>query len=136
MCFYLSNYCSDYSLLSLGEVRRHIALEVEVSKLIGLLQLQKSLELGIRVNLATVLLVLEIVTTDVLVNLTSDISASHLSASGLLKELSKLIRNLGGLDETRGLTVSRLALALGISLLGSLNLTRPFLLKRAILSLQ
>jgi len=114
--------------LSLGEVRAHVSLKIEISELIGLLELQQSLELSIRVNLATVLLVLETVGADVSVELSSDISAGHLSASGLLKELGKLVRDEGRLDKSRGGTVTRLSLLLGRNLLGSLELLGPVLL--------
>ena len=42
-------------------MRRHILLKVEVSQLLALLQLEKSLELGVGVNLATSLLIMETV---------------------------------------------------------------------------
>jgi len=124
------------SLDCLGEVRRHILLEVEVGELISLLQLEKSRKLGVRVDLATIVLVLELVGADVGVDLTGNIGAGHLGSLVLSKERSKLVRNLGGLDKARGRTVTSLALALGGLLLGSLDLTRPLLLKGLILSLQ
>ena len=109
-------------------MRAHVSLEIEISELIGLLELQQRLELSIRVNLATVLLILETVGADVSVELSSDISAGHLSASGLLKELGKLVRDEGRLDKARGGTVTRLSLLLGRNLLGSLELLGPVLL--------
>ncbi len=87
-------------------MRAHVSLKIEISELIGLLELQQRLELSIRVNLATVLLVLETVGADVSVELSSDISAGHLSAGGLLEELGKLVRDEGRLDKARGGTVT------------------------------
>jgi len=109
-------------------VRAHVSLEIEISELIGLLELQQRLELSIRVDLATVLLVLETVGADVSVELSGDISAGHLGASGLLEELGKLVRDEGRLDKSRGGTVTRLSLLLGRDLLGSLELLGPVLL--------
>jgi hypothetical protein len=42
-------------------VRTHVALEVEVGEFIGFLEFKKGGKFGVRVNLATVLLVLKIV---------------------------------------------------------------------------
>jgi len=114
-------------------VRAHVLLEVEVGKLISLVELKKSGKLVVRVDLATVVLVLKVVGADVLVDLTSDISASHLSTSGLLKELGELIRDASRLHEARRGAVARLSLALGIGLLGGLKLTSPLLLKSTVL---
>jgi len=117
-------------------VRTHVSLEIEISELIGLLKLQESLELGIGVNLATVLLVLETVGADVSVELSSDISASHLSSSGLLQELGKLVRDSGRLNKARGGTVAGLLLVLGRNLVGSLELLGPLLLHSLVLRLK
>jgi hypothetical protein len=117
-------------------MRRHVALKIEVSQFISLLQLQKGRQLGIRIDLASIVLVLKLVGTDISVNLTSNIGAGHLGSSRLLKELGKLIGNLGWLHEPRWLAVSGLALALSLRLLGSLNLTTPLLLQRTELGLQ
>jgi len=117
-------------------VRAHVLLEVEVSKLVGLLELEKAGKLGVGVDLATIRLVLEVVVADVNVNLTSNLSASHLSAGGLLKEGSKLVTDSGGLDKATGGAVARLALTLGALLLGSLELTAPLLLKSSVIGLK
>jgi hypothetical protein len=109
-------------------VRRHILLKVEVSQLLTLLQLEKSLKLGVGVNLATILLILETVLPNIGIDLTSNLSASRLGSGRLSKKLSKLLRNEGGLHETRRSTVARLALALG-NLLSSTHLTRNIALK-------
>jgi hypothetical protein len=99
-------------------VRTHVTLKVEVGELIILLKLEKLAELGISKNTASVLGVLKLVSTDVRVNLTSDLSASHLSSLRLSKETGKLKTNLGGLYKATGSTVTRLALL--ATLLGSL----------------
>ena len=95
-------------------MRAHVALEVEVGKLIGLLKLEKLGELGIRVDLATVLLILKIVGADVLVDLTGHLSAGHLSTSVLAEEGSELTTDKGGLDKTTRAAVASLALALAV----------------------
>jgi hypothetical protein len=88
------------SLDRLGEVRRHISLEIEIGELISLVKLQESSKLGVGVDLATIGLVLELVSADILVDITSDLSASHLGTSRLLKELGKLIGDTSGLDKS------------------------------------
>ena len=128
--------CRGLSLHRLGEVRRHVLLEVEVGQLIGLLELEKGSKLGVRVDLATILLVLQLVGADVSVDLTGNISAGHLGALVLSEEGGELVRDLGGLNKARGGTVASLALALGGLLLGSLDLTGPLLLEGSVLSLQ
>jgi len=110
-------------------VGAHVALEVEVGQLVGLLQLQELGQLGIRVDLAAVLLVLEVVAADILVDLASHLGAGHLRASRLSKESSKLSTDQGGLYETAGRAVATLALALGAGLLSVLHLTGPALLE-------
>jgi hypothetical protein len=109
-------------------VRRHILLEVEVSQLLALLKLKKILELRVRVNLATILLVLKIVQPDVGIDLTSHLSTSPLRSGRLSKKLGKLLRNKGGLHETGRSAVARLALTLG-NLLGGTQLTSNIALK-------
>ena len=76
---------------SLSEVWAHVTLKVEIGKLISLLELEESSKLAVRVDLATILLVLKIVSTNVLVNIASNLSTSHLGTNRLLKELGKLI---------------------------------------------
>jgi hypothetical protein len=57
---FLKVYLSNNSILgSLGKVRAHISLKIEISELVSLLQLQQSSKLGVRVNLATILLILK-----------------------------------------------------------------------------
>jgi hypothetical protein len=119
---------SGLSLHRLGEVRAHETLKVEISQLITLLELEKRCELSIRVDFATILVVLELVGTDVSVDVASDCGASHLSTLLLSKERSKLIADSGGLDKSRGLSVARLSLALGVLLISSLELALPLLL--------
>jgi len=120
---------SSLGLDGLGEMGAHELLEVEVGELILLLELEKSGKLGIRVNLATILLVLEVVGADVSIDVAGNSCACHLSSLVLAKERCKLVTDTGGLDETTGGAVSGLALALGALLLGSLKLALPLLLK-------
>jgi hypothetical protein len=120
----------------LGKVGAHVALEIEVGELISIIELEKLGEVGIRVNLATILLVLEIVLADVSVNLTGNLSASHLSTRCLSKERGKLRGNESRLYETTWGAVARFAAALSRCLVGNLELTRRTLLKLTELSLK
>ena len=135
--FFKSGYLGGgLDLDSLSEVRAHVLLEVEVRKLVGLLEFKEAGKLGVGVDLATIGLVLEIVVTDVNIDLASDLSARHLSAGGLLEEGGKLVADPRGLHEARGGAVAGLALALGALLLGRTELTGPLLLKNAVLGLE
>jgi hypothetical protein len=99
--------------LSLDEVVLHETLEVEVGKLIILANLEELGELGIRVNLAAIGLVLKVVRLDVGIELLAHVSASHLGTNCLAKEGSELITDAGGLYETRRLAVDVVAALLG-----------------------
>jgi len=116
---------------SLGKVRGHVALKVEVSQLLALLELKKRLQLGIRVDATAVLLVLKVVVADVGVDLTSNLGSGHLGTVGLAEELSQLLGNGGGLHEARGGAVANLAALLGAGLLGSAKLLDGVALKCA-----
>ena len=95
-----------YSGSRLGEVTSHVLLKVEVSQLLALLQLQKLKKLGVRVDLAAVVLVLKLLGANVSVDLTSNLSAGKNASLGLSKKSSKLVRDQSGLDETRRSAVS------------------------------
>jgi len=127
---------SNNILVRLGKVRAHVALEVEVGKLIRSLELEEGGKLLVGVDLASILLVLEVVGPDILVNVAGNLSPSHLGTSGLLEELGELVTDERGLNEPRRSTVSSLPLALNILLLRSLELARPLLLEGAILGLE
>jgi hypothetical protein len=114
----------------LCKVARHVLLEVEVSQLLTLLYLKQRLQLGVGINLATILLILKAMGANVGVNLTSHLSAGKLSANGPSKKLGKLLRNESGLDETGRSAVTSLALTLR-SLLCDTHLTSNVALKSA-----
>lgn len=114
----------------------HVALEIEVSKLLGGGDLEKGAERLVRVDLATILGILEIVSADVLVDLAGDLGAGHLGTKLLSKEGSKLVADLGRLNKTAGLTVSVLALLLCRKLLGGLKLAKGALLETTEIVLQ
>jgi len=118
---------------ALGKVGRHVSLKVEVSQFLTGLELQQLLELGIGVDVATIARVLQLVLTDVGVNLTSDISAGKNAANRLAEESSQLIRDGGRLAETRRSAVSG-GLAALVSLVGSAQLTGVLLLELSNLS--
>ena len=117
-------------------MRAHVALKVEVGKGLALANLEKAGKLAVGVNLATVLLVLKTVLTDILVDIASHISAGHLGARRLGKEGSKLVTDAGRLHESTGGTSAGLALALGVSLLSNSKGAGPLLLKSTILGLK
>lgn len=79
----------------------HILLKIEVSKLLTLLQLQQLEQLGVGVNLATIVLVLKLLSADVSIDLTSHLSAGKNTTLGLTQESGQLVGNQSGLDETR-----------------------------------
>ena len=85
--------------ISLGKVGAHVTLQVEVGKFLVLGNLEKTSKLCVRVDLAAIGLVLEVVLTDILVDITGHFSASHFGTSGLLQELGKLVTDTSGLDE-------------------------------------
>ena len=109
----------------------HVALQIEVGELITLLQLKQRLELGVGVDAATVLLVLQRVGADVGVDLASDLGSGHLGTVGLAKKLGQLLGNGGGLHEAGGGAVADLAALLGAGLLGSAQLLDGMALKAA-----
>jgi hypothetical protein len=110
-------------------VLAHVPLKVEVGKLIGRLEGEKLLKLGIGIDLATVGRILELVGADVGIDLAGYIGAGNETALVLAKELGKLITDEGGLDESAGCASGISLLALVASLLDSLKLTLSTLLK-------
>ena len=117
-------------------MRAHVALKVKVGKFIVLLKLEQGAEGGIGVDLATISLILKVMTADVLVNLPGNLSASHLGSFRLVQENSKFGTNESWLDKTTWLAISCLALLLSGSLLSKLKLAGPALLKGAELGLE
>jgi len=107
----------------------HVPLKVEVGELIGRLECKELLELGIWVNLAAVGRVLELVGTDVGINLAGDIGAGNESTLVLGKELSKLVADKGRLDESTWGTGGIALLALVACLLDCLDLALSTLLE-------
>ena len=105
-----------------GKVGGHVALKVEVSELLTLLELEKGLQLGIGIDATAVLLVLQVVVADVSVDLASDLSPGHLGAIGLSEKVRQLLGNGSGLHKTRGSAVANLAALLSTGLLSSADL--------------
>jgi uncharacterized membrane protein YgcG len=133
MVFYL---CYDLRRDSrlLNEVVLHVALEIEISELIGGSEREELGEARIRVDLAPILLVLETLLADVRVDLLGDLRAGHLGSNGLSEELGELITDASGLDESRRSSVSRRLPLLGV-LLRALELAGEDLLKGLVISL-
>ena len=71
----------------LSEVRAHVALKVEVGKLILIGKLEKLLKLAICENATSVSGVLKRMGTDVSINLASDLCACHLGSLRLSRNL-------------------------------------------------
>jgi hypothetical protein len=135
--FFLYIILFDYCLCNnrLLEVRRHILLEIEVSERVSIRELEEFAELGVRKNNATILLVLKTVSADVGSHLLGDISSRHKSAVVLSEEISELIRNLGGLDETTWSAIALVLVLLCVELIKNLELLGDVLLNRAELCL-
>ena len=114
----------------------HELLEVEVGDLLLLTSLKKLAKLGIRVDLATIVLVLEVVGAHILGDLASYISASHLGAMSYAKEVSKLSGNLCRLNETRRSTGALVLVALGVNLVHGASLAKDLLLNNLEVSLK
>jgi len=110
-------------------VLAHVPLKVKVGELIGRLEGEKLLELGIRVDLATVGRILELVGADVGIDLAGYIGAGNEASLVLAKELGKLVTDEGGLDESAGCASGISLLALVAGLLDSLELPLSTLLK-------
>jgi len=131
--YYLFKYLRRNGRL-LDEVVLHVTLEVEVGELVGGSERKELGEARIGVNLASILLVLETLLADVGVNLLAHLSARHLGSNGLSEELGKLVADTGGLDEPRGLPVSRGLPLLGV-LLRALELAGEDLLEGLVIAL-
>ena len=109
-----------YIHLCLNEVVLHKLLKVEVGDFFLVGNIKKSLELGIRYDLATVVRSLKTIFLDVRSDHLGNISVSHLGSWFYAKELSKIGGNGSWLDEsTRArepLFLLRLALTLSMVL--------------------
>ena len=112
----------------LRKVARHVLLQVEVSEFLTFLNLEQRLQLGVGIDLTTILLILKAVGANVGIDLASDLRASKLCANGPSKKLGELLRNQSGLNKTGRGAVASLAFTLG-SLLGSTHLTSNVALK-------
>jgi hypothetical protein len=110
-------------------VLAHVPLKVKVGELIGRLEGEKLLELGIRVDLATVGRILELVGANVSIDLAGYIGAGNEASLVLAKELGKLVTDESGLDESAGCASGISLLALVAGLLDSLELPLSTLLK-------
>ena len=64
---------------SLCKVRAHVLLQVEVGQLIVLTELEQAAQRSVRVDLAAIVLVLQVVLADVGVQLARDLGARHQS---------------------------------------------------------
>jgi len=117
-------------------MRRHVTLEVKVSQLVSLFQLEEGSQLLVGIDLATILLVLKVVGANILVDFTSNIGTSHLGSFGLSKKTGKLVGNQSGLHETGRCAISNLALLLHRCLLGILQLASGLALKKTKLTAQ
>ena len=110
-------------------MRLHVTLKIEVAELIVLLELKKGRQLGVGLNNATVLLVLQIVSANIGIDLLAHLSSGHLSSSALTKKLGELVADTSGLNESRRLTVTSTLGSLSRGLLCSLQLAGNELLK-------
>tara|TARA_B100000161_G_scaffold23529_1_gene13922 strand:- start:7423 stop:8025 length:603 start_codon:yes stop_codon:yes gene_type:complete len=112
-----------------------VSLKVEVGKLILLADVKELGKLGIRVDDATILLILKVVGLNVGVDLLAYISSCHLGSNRLVKELSELVTNASRLYEARRSAVGVVASLLVTCLLSQLNLAVDSLLKGLVIIL-
>ena len=82
--FYLSGH--GRFLNTLGEMRAHEPLEIEIGELVVLLELEKLAELGVGENNAPVCRILQLVGANVSVDLLCNLSAGHLGSVRLSEE--------------------------------------------------
>ena len=113
---------------SLLEVMTDEPLEVEVGQLIGRLESEQLLQLGIREDMAPVLRVLQVVLADVRVDLAGHLCAGNERTLRAAEELGELVTHKRGLDEAARSASSALVLALARRLLGRLEVALGLLL--------
>jgi len=107
----------------------HESLKVEVSELIGAIDLEERTELVIGVDLASVFRVLKLVGADIGIDLLANSRAGHLTTRLLSEKGCKLVTDKSGLNKTRGGSVARALLLLGRRLQGGLELAGDNLLE-------
>jgi len=120
----------------LGEVGAHVSLQVEIRKLLALVNLEERRKLAIRDNLAAIGLILKVMRSNVGVDVAGDLSSGHLRTHLLSQELRELVANSGRLHEATGSAVASLSLSLGGRLLRVLELTVVLLVQSAVIRLQ
>jgi len=120
---------SRWRLLRLLEVLAHEALEIEVGELVCGLQGEELLELRVRVDLAAVVGVLELVGADVRVDFAGHFRPRNERPLGLRQEICELVTDKGWLYKAARGAARRLVLALGACLLSSLGLSLSALLE-------
>ena len=116
----LNRHGRNHRSLHLHEVVLHVTLEVEVGETIAGGETEKSAQLGVGIDLATVLLVLQLVGADVVVDLLAHLGSGQLRTRGLAQKLGKFIADKSGANKARRLAVAG-ALVLAVRhLLGGL----------------
>jgi len=131
---YSIQYLGNYGRSRLLKVRTHELLEIEVGEGVSISKLEKLLELWVRKDDTTIILVLEVILADVGSHLLGDISASHEGATITTKEIGKLVADLGWLYEARRSTVALVLVLLGVDLVKNAKLLGNILLKSTDLS--
>jgi len=106
-------------------------LQVEEGKNITTGKSEELAELGISVNLATLL---KAIGVDVSNNLLTDLNTGHQGASGLAEELKELLTDSGGLNKATGLSVARTGFLSLLGLGSILELLGDGLLKGLVVS--
>jgi hypothetical protein len=132
----LSSCRGLHRLGRLGEVGAHVSLQVEIRKLLALVNLKEGRKLAIRDDLSAIGLILKIIRSDVGVDVAGDLSSGHLRAHLLSQKLGELVTNSGRLHEPAGSTVAGLSLSLGGRLLRILELAIILLVQSAVIRLQ
>jgi hypothetical protein len=120
---------------SLDEVNLQILLEIEVGEDLILANLKELGKLGIRIDLSAGYLVLQLVGSDVGVDLLTDLNTGHHGASLLAEELDELVTDDRGLNKSGGLSVGVRSLLASLGLGSVLEFARNRLLKDLVVSL-
>ena len=84
----------------------HVLLEIEVGELVGLVELEELGQRSVGNDFTTVVFILEIVCANIEINLTSNISSSHLDSLDFTKESGELVGDDSRLDKSAGIAAT------------------------------
>jgi len=129
--------CGGFCFLcfdTLGKVRTHIPLKIEVCEFIVLFQFEQTSEFSVSKNPSPICRILKLVCSNISVDFTSYLCASHLGTVRFSKEFSKLLANFSWFYKTTWGTISTFANAFATCFLCIFKLALRTFLKRSNLS--